>query len=113
LTGVVTVGVEQWPENAPFMSGFGLESPVAVRALLDERGRLGLARLRRGYGPGQRGAEIDRVRREAGYEGPDVAVPDGALVSGHDEVVIALGEFGATWAVEPFDPDDPRREREP
>ena len=69
------------------------------------------ARLRWEYAPGQREAQLDQMRREAGYEGP--RAPESSGASGHDEVVIALGHFGTPWTLEPFDPDDPRWDREP
>jgi hypothetical protein len=111
LTGVTTVDFAQWPEGEPFMSVPWLESSVGVRALVDEQGRLRLARLRWEYAPGQREAQFDQVRREAG--GPDTVAPENLGMSGHDEVIIALGDFGTPWALEEFDPDDSRWDREP
>lgn len=110
LTGVTTVDFALGPAIGPFMSVPWLESPVGVRALIDEQGRLRLARLRWEYEPGQREAELDQARRQAGYEGPGVP---SVGVSGHDEMAIALGEFGASWALGAFDPDDSRWDREP
>jgi hypothetical protein len=113
LTATTTVDFADWPEGEPFLSMPWLEPAVGVQALLDERGRLRLARLRWEYAPGQRAAQFDQVRRDAGHDEPLARRPEGLAVSGHDDVVIALGNFGAPWELEAFDPDDPRWDREP
>lgn len=95
LTGVATVDPSLWIDNGGrYMRLEWLESPVTIRAWIDPRGRLRLARL-------QWGADATPH------------LPTRRDVPVHEEMAIALGDFGAAWTLEAFDPDDARWAREP
>jgi hypothetical protein len=86
---------------------------VAVREWGDSDARLRLARLRWEHRLGQRQAEFEQVHRQYGSADAtphEAAEPGGG---GHDEMSIALGDFGAEWTLDLFDPDDTRWDREP
>ena len=84
-----------------------------VRVWIDHEGRLRLGRLRWEYGPGHREAEFEQVRRQYESTGAGPQEPTTLGVAGHDEVSIMLGDFGASWTLGAFDPDDYRWDREP
>jgi hypothetical protein len=114
LTGVATVDPALWVDNGGrYLRLEWLESPVMVRVWIDHDGRLRLARLRWEYGPGQREAEFEQVRRRYGSTSATSEEPRRGGLAGHNEVSIMLGEFGASWTLGAFDPDDAQRDREP
>ncbi len=114
LTGVTTVDPALWDDNGgSYLRLEWLESPVKVRAWVDLDGRLRLARLRWEYEAGQREAALEQIRRHYGTGDATPHAPAGLGVGVHDEMSIALGDFGAAWTLDAFDPDDPRWDREP